>query len=199
MKEKTLKKIKKLLAKEGVEEEKIDSIVAEIEATEENDDNLPPEEEGNPTPIGEEGDQVPLEVPSDEGAPIVNEADEVPPLPNDVLPPEDSPSDEPPLEVPPEVPADIPPEQPTPEVPLEVPPIPQVDPQQVQELVTKLEELQKANEGLLARVSSLEEALKNAGVIEGTQSVGDDRPYLSESKEDNVLDDVLRTLNNKNY
>lgn len=214
MKEKTLKKIKKLLAKEGVEEDKIDSIVAEIEATEEGDENLPLGDEGIPTPEGEEGNPIPPEVASDEGDEVVVEegAGEVPPS-ADAVPPE-IPSDAiPPIEEEPQIPVDgsieqavgdLIGDQPQEAVPQElapeVPPVPQIDPQQFQDLVSQLEELQKANEGLLARIGSLEEALTNAGVIEGgsQSALGDERPNLNEgNKADNTLDQVLRELNKK--
>lgn len=205
MKEKTLKKIRKLLAKEGVEEEKIDSIVDEIESTEESDEDSPIDEEEteevvNPIPP-EEVSEIPPEVtPVDEEG--LSQGEPTPTLVPPSIPPEGDLEQQPPVDAIPGSIEDalgqlgangeVPPEsQPT--------PTPTVDPQ-IQDLLTEIEELKKANEGLLARVSSLEEALKSAGVIEGGLSFGDERPSLPTSEETQANDQlasILRQINGK--
>jgi len=207
--EKLAKKLKKILAKAGLDEEKIDEVVDEVEsATSEEDipDDVNHVDEGAPTPSDE-----PVEEPSDEEVPPKEQPVEEPPV-------EEPPVEEvPPVEVPP-VPAQpgdgsiesvvndfvngvAPQEEPQPEVPPEVAPIvpPQADPQ-VQDLLARVEELSKANEGLLTRIASLEDALRQAGIIDGTQELGDERPTLPENANNgqgNILNDILKQINNK--
>lgn len=185
MNEKLEKKIRKLLAKAGLEEEEIQNIIDEINNSnvEEVEEGEPVEEEVNPAENPEVVEEVPADVP-----PVEEQAVE---------------------EV---APAEIPPEQvaESEALPLaeEQPPVEEVAPVQepgpdplVVELQGLLQEAQKAIEGLTARIGSLEEALQNAGVVEGgTAEVGDETPKLTPQHDDDgeqVLDDVIRHINGR--
>ena len=187
--ERLAKKLAKLLVKAGLDEDKVDDIVGQVEEelAEEGtpgDDPVPPEGDPiPPTPDQEEkgGDPAPNEdpQPSPQADPEP-QGDPVPPLP-----PEGDPQPEPGPELPPEV------------VP---PPAPTIDPSVVEELRGALEEQKKANEGLLARVDSLEQALKAAGILEGTPSVGvEPNPTLPDAPNGQgaILDEVLKQINGR--
>lgn len=66
---------------------------------------------------------------------------------------------------------------------------------------TKIEELQKANEGLISRIESLEDALRKAGVIEGDQKgFGFAKEYAPDKDPaDDGLESFLMRANRKSY
>lgn len=184
MNEKLEKKIRKLLAKAGLEEEEVENIVDEINnsAAEDVEEDAPVEEQVDPTPNPEVvEEEVPVDVPPVEEVPVEEEvAPEIPPEveEGEALPP----AEEQPLE--------------------EVAPVEQAGPDPIViELQSQLAEAQKAIEGLTARIGSLEEALENAGVVEGNNAeVGDETPKLTPQHDDegeNVLNDVLRQINGR--
>ena len=189
----TLYKLTKILAKLGLDDDKIDEIVDEVlEATSEEGapEGVNPEEIA-PAPIEEEPTEVVEETTPTE------EPQELPPE----LPPEEVVEDPAPGSVDEVVnnfAQEVAPQEevaPTPDQPL---PTPIADPR-IDELVAQLEEQKKANEGLVARITSLEDALKKAGVIEGSPSIGDERPTLPNSINDqgDILGDVLKQLNGR--
>ena len=198
MNERLEKKLKKILAKAGLDEDQIDGIVEEVESAVA-EEVVP--EEGNP-------DET-TEVPPVEDEPVVTE-----PAPEEV-PPEAAAEEVPPVEeVPPtdgniaaaldELAAQegaVPPES---EVPPEaVPPqevIPQADPTEIQKLSDDLAEAHKTIEGLVARIDSLEEALKASGVISNDSKVGDETPRITPNanqENNDAFDDILATINGK--
>ena len=198
-----VEKLKAALAELGLEEGQIEEVVAassdepkedpEGKSEEENTsgENPAPEEKPSESEGNEgEGDVVP---PQDE---VPAEPEVVPPVPE--VPQDEVPVEEPPVEEPPveEVPAEEPP-VPGPELPPQF-----VSIEEFAEVKNELAEQKKANEGLLARVGSLEQALKDAGVIDGSvdSSVGIDDPSApGATNVDTTLDDVLRDINRKGY
>lgn len=199
--EKLEKKLKKILAKAGLDEDKIDKVIDDVEgelAEEDTPDDVDPEESA-PNPESEEVEE-PNEEPSEEEPQVEENPAPSPSDENGVVPG----SNEEAVgglveglqpEVPPQPP--IPPEE---EVVTPAPaPVPQIDPGQIQDLISKVEELTKARDGLLNRVASLEDALKKAGVIEGSPVVGDERPTLPESAngQGDLLKEVLAQINPK--
>lgn len=187
MKEKLEKKLLKILAKAGLDEEKANEIVEEVKSAvseEDAPDSTDPED--TPNPEGQETN----EGNDQEGTtPPPSEEGEIPPVPP--VPPTEE-------QVPPAPAPEVPPA----EIPPEVPPaVPTVNPN-LQKALALLEEQQKANQGLLARVNALEEALRSAGIIEGSapQTVGVETPTpLPESinNQGNILSDVLAQINGK--
>lgn len=108
----------------------------------------------------------------------------------------EEPKDEEPNEVTPEEPTPAPiPEEPPVEEPA---PQPQVD---FAEYETKLDEQNKTIEALLARVESLEEALKGAGVLEGQVSpVGYHKPEARDKEPiGDGLDDFFSRVNRRKF
>ena len=183
--EKLLNALRETLAQLGLDEQAINAALEEAVAKATTEDNP---SEGDPALPPAEGDVPPLtpevpvdEVPSDVPPSADLPTDDVPPAEGDVVPPEEV--------VPPVAPAEpaVPPFDPTPIL------------EQMTSLQGELEEYKKANEGLLARVQSLEEALKNAGVIsEGNpvNEVGDVLPSAApQSPTDDVFGDVMREIN----
>lgn len=182
--DKVIEALRGILASLGLDDVAIESVVQQLSAlaiqeagTEENPEN------GNPVE-----EQVPADVPLVPPTDVVDEGgSDVPP--NTELPPEENPA---PVE---EI-QQVPPTS-------DVPPVPPFDPTELiarlDEVVNVNEELKKANEGLLARVQALEEALKTAGVIEGNNTVtevGDSYPTAApQSPTDDVLGSVLSELN----
>ena len=74
----------------------------------------------------------------------------------------------------------------------------------VDELGGTLDELQKANEGLLARIAALEEALTNAGVIDRQNQVADTQGTFQQAQAnenlENPMDKFLaKVKGNKRY
>lgn len=200
-----LEKLKKVLAENGLSEEEIAKIIAELENNEsdnENDGNDDGNsEEDKPTPTNddsnEEDDLPPAskegngegEIPPSEDEPSPAEVPPLPPEGN--LPPNE--------ELPPVPPTDVPPvDEPTVQPQEELPPTPaQPDP----ELLGKLEEQAKTIEGLLARIESLEEALKKSGILNGeTDEIGTDKPNVPDSASAQVndeYDDILGEINRR--
>lgn len=191
-----VEKLKTVLAELGVEEEKI---AAAVEVLMETDDEI--EGKGKEPSTSEETptEEVPVENPEEvkegegEGkAPT----EEVPPASESVPPATE--------ELPPVPPVDEPPLPPTEEVPPAIEPElpPMVSLEEFEQVKNQLEETRKANEGLQARLSSLEEALKSAGIIEGSieSSVGFDDPSApGRNVSDTTLDDVIAEINRKGY
>lgn len=183
--DKLIESLRETLAKLGLDEGAIDAALEEAIAKAQAEENPG---EGDPVPPTEPTEESPL--PPEE---LVEEA------------PSESPSEELPVEdaqVPTE--EEVPPTEPVP--PVEpAPAIPPFDPTeligQVTTLQSQLEEAIKANEGLQARVQALEEALKTAGVIDGsnpTTEVGDALPSAApQNPTDDVLGSVLSELNGR--
>ena len=195
-----IEKLIAVLTELGVEEEKIDAAVAALS-----------EEETPVDPEGKSEEESPSsETPSEEE--VASGEPEVPVEEEEVVPSqEEVPADSESVPLPPEEPQPVPPE----EVPVEeevlpveegeVPGLEEPQGVSLEEFVsvkTELEEQKKANEGLAARISSLEEALKAAGVIDGSveTNVGFDDPTApGKSTVDTTLDDVIREINHKGY
>lgn len=181
--DKLLKAISETLGKLGLDEETVSAAAEEIVAKV-GEEESPKEEEVNPPVEPNEG-EVP---PSDESASAEPEGEVPPsePAPSDDVPPVEEVADPvPPTE---EV---VPPTEP------EVPPVPPFDPT---ELLGKIDELSKANEGLMARIQSLEDALKQAGIVDSSSStaVGDETPNVpGEPSDEDVLTKQLNFLNRK--
>ena len=195
-----IEKLIAVLTELGVEEEKIDAAVSALT-----------EEEAPVDPEGKSEEEITSsETPSEEevasGEPeeVVEEV-EVEPSQEEV------PADAESVPLPPEEPQPMPPVEEVPveeEAPVEEGVVPGLEePQGVSleefiQVKTELEEQKKANEGLSARISSLEEALKSAGVIDGSvdSSVGFDDPTApGRNVVDTTMDDVLREINHKGY
>lgn len=204
-----LEKLKETLKANGVEEDKIDKIIADLAEEDDKDSNQnannddkkvdenqvdgKTEEDVPPTPT----DNVPPASDSNEHSEsnsneegVVPQEGAVPPVPPEDggLPPQDvPPSDATPSEVPP-VPA------------------PTFDPTEllgkIDELANKNGEYEKTIEGLIAKVDSLEEALKNAGVLEKdtNSNVGIDESRVPQSGSvgaDSAFVSALNKLNRK--
>lgn len=210
MKEKFEKKLRKILAKEGLDEEQVNKIVAEIDdakAEEEAPDGNDPEDAPTIPSEEENGEGTPA---PEEPAPEAPEAPEgeVPPAPEGEVPPNDgnieaaiseiqSQEGEPTPEG--EVPPVEVPEAPAQEVP-PAPPAPAIDPAIIEELVNGRAEDKKTIEALMARVGSLEDALKSAGVIVGNPQVGDETPRITpnaSAEGEDAFDDVIAHINGK--
>lgn len=189
--EKLIESMRKTLAELGLDEKTIDAAIEKAVADAQSEED--PQPSGDPVPPTEPTDELPVPpVPPGEEAP----GEEPSPDPSAVdaqVEPEGDPI--PPQEVPPV-------EEPTPA------PVPPFDPTEliakVDEVTQANEELKKANEGLLQRVASLEEALKAAGVIDGSslaQSVGDENPAAApQNPTSDVFSDTLKELNgNKRF
>lgn len=199
MNERIAKKLKKLLAKAGLEEDKVDEVVEEVEAALAEEEV--PEEEGNPeeAPLPPSEEEVVEEVPEE----VVEEAapnEEVPPLEEEAAP-GDGNIEAALQELAAQEEGAVPPEGEVPPTPDQaLPEVPQVDPSAIQQLQSDFAEAQKTIEGLLARIDSLEEALKASGVIANDSKVGDENPRLTpNANQDNAdaFDDVLAAINGK--
>jgi len=197
-----IEKLRAALVEAGVEEGKIDEILEsvseeEVEETpegkseEEITSSETQEEAEEPSGEQEEKGEEEGEPSQEEGEPAPESVPEIPEEPQPELPPEEVvPVEEPPVE---EVPGEVP--------PVDVPPQ-YVSLEEFAEVKNELEEQKKANEGLLSRISSLEEALKKAGVIDASSdsSVGLDDPQAPGSRVvDTTMDDVLREINKPHY
>ncbi len=183
--EKLIEALRETLAKLGLDEEAINAALEEAMAKAESEENPAPASDPD---VPTEDVVVPPETPSEpaeEGASDVPSAD-LPPV-EDAVPPEAQ--DVPPEEV-------VPPADPAP-APAPVDPTDLI--KQIGDLTGQLAEYKKANDGLMARVQSLEEALKKAGVIDGsepTTTVGDELPSSApQNPTDDVFSDVLREMN----
>ena len=194
--EKLEKKLKKILAKAGLDEDKVNDIVDEVEGAlveEEVPEDVNPGEDAVP-PSENEGDEVVEEKAEEEVAPeeVVEEVaqEEVPPTDGNI---------EQALE---ELAAQEGEATPNAEVaPLpEEPIVPQIDPSELQKLSNDLNEANKTIQGLLARIDSLEDALKAAGVITSDSKVGDETPRITpnaNANNEDAFDDILATINGK--
>ena len=187
--DKLLDALRETLAKLGLDESAIDAALQEAIAKAEGSEENPVE--GDPAPAPTEGDVPPTDIPPSD-VPTEGEGDVAPsdePNPADVVPPE---GDVPPVDVPVEpepAPAPIPPFDPAPLL------------EQITALQGALDEEKKANEGLSARVQALEEALKKAGVIDGSSpiaEVGDGMPGAAPTNPtEDVFSNVLAEINGK--
>lgn len=211
MNEKLAKKLEKLLAKAGLDEDKIDEILSEVEeasAEESAPDGDNPDENQVP-PSDENGANEPTE----EGAGDVPPEGElpIPPEPQGDVPPE---GDVPTQEgdgsigdalaqlaaqegdvVPPQPEGEVPP------TPDQAPAAPQFDPTVIEQLTSQLGEANKTIEALKTQVDSLYEALREAGVISGESKLGDETPRVTESASTDAsadaFDDILSVINGK--
>lgn len=188
--EKLLNALRETLAKLGLDESAIDAAlkeaVAMAESTEED------QQSGDPASEPTEVEVPPTEAPVEEGK---EEEGEV------------APSSEPEtVEVPPT--EEVPPVAPEGEVPPAEPVAPAFDPTDLIGMVTdlqgKLDEQLKANQGLVARIDALEEALKAAKVIDDgnpVTEIGDPNPSAApQNPTSDVLGDVMAKLNgNKRF
>ena len=175
MNEELLNQLREVLKKNGVEEEKIEATLTELEgATEEEVPADEVVEEPIEEPVEEVVDEMTVE-PVDEEAVV----DEVETEPTEEV------AEEPVVE--------------------EQPPMFDEVKNRLDEAWGEIEELKKANDGLLARISTLEEALANAGVIDKSQETSNEMPRRSEeapSNEDlgNPMDNFLaRVRKDKRY
>lgn len=199
------KKLTKILAKAGLNEEEIGKIVEEVEGAVSEETN---EEEGNPeeTPLPPSEELSEGEVPNpEEGAapieeaPIPPQAEEEPAPQPEEVPPGDGNIEEALKQLAAQEEGAIPPEAGVPPTPPE-PLVPQVDPALVQELQSALGEANKTIEALTARIDSLEEALKGAGVITGSSQLGDETPRITpnaNADQNDAFDDVLNVINGR--
>lgn len=200
MNEKLAKKLKKILAKAGLDEEKINSIVDAVEEAvteEEAPEDVDPEEaeaEVSEEEVVEEPDQVVEEAPVEEEAP--NE---------EVLPPQEEVAQENDGSIEAalnELAAQegVAPNEAQVPGPEAEAPLPTIDPSEVQKLQNDLAEANKTIEGLVARIDSLEEALKGAGVITSNSKLGDENPRLTpnaSANQEDAFDDILNVINGK--
>ena len=187
MNERLEKKIRKYLAKAGLSEDKVNDIVDDV--NEEVAEGVGEENKGNPAenasvPPVVEGEDEDGDTDDEEGG------DVVPPVVEGDLP-QETPSEVPPVVNPEDDPTAI------------VPPTPTIDPNQFAQVVTDLEESNKAIQGLLARIDSLESALRDSGVITSQSAIGgNENPIVppSGNRVPNPMDDVLAQINPKrNY
>ena len=176
MNEELLKQLREVLEKNGVEEEKIEATLTELAGADEKEVSVEEvEEEPIEEPVEEVADEMPVE-PADDEAVVEEVATE----------PTEEIVDEPVVEEQPQM----------------------YDDSELRNLVSetmgKLDELQKANDGLLARIGALEEALASAGVIDktlptaNTESVNENAPSVEDLG--NPMDNFLaRVRSNKRY
>ena len=187
--DKLLKKLTKLLKKAGIEEEKVEKILAELEGSEDD-----PGENPNPDAPTDEEPKEPIpesEKPADEQIPPVPEEGEP-------VPPTDVPADLPPQEEPPVPPVEetVPPVE-------EVPPVQPMAPggvglEEFQKLVEQVTEKDAVIEALTKRIDSLEESLKAAGIITGEATPQVETPPQAPANEvptSGGLDDFLSQVN----
>lgn len=196
-----LEKLRELLSANGVDEETINKVVADLEKEDETkeDESTDTEEktdenDGTPNDDGKSEEDEP----NAESDPA-DEDDDLPPGTSDGANGEGNPAEEQPNpnEVPPadEVPP-LPPEDEVPPVD-EQPPVPPFDPT---ELLNQIQEQNKVIEGLTARIESLEDVLKSSGVLSGEESVGVDQPTVTPSNSasiDDAFDTILSDINKR--
>lgn len=186
--DKLLDALRETLAAKGFDDSAIEEILKETVAKAEGEGDPEPSGDPQPNPTGGDVPPTPADepVPEGEGDPT-QVADPIPPSEGDV-PPEGDP-------VPPQ-------DVPAPVDPIPAPTVPPFDPTeliaQISDLTGKLDEEHKANEGLVARIQSLEEALKNAGIIDGSvaSQVGDQLPSDNpQEPTEDVFSETIRQLN----
>lgn len=200
--EEQLAKIRESLSASGIPNDVVEFTISDIsadeeESTESKEENKPGDqteenaEEGNQVDQPTENDnsqEAPVDEQLGEAAPVEEPiAEEVPPVSEEQLPP---PAEEvPPVEEP------MAPQ----------PAMPGYDDTELRGLLkdamAELEETKKANEGLLARVDSLEEALKKGGFLDDSQApIGDESPKApAQVTIDDPMDDVLAQINGHKY
>lgn len=198
--EKLAQTLKEVLAKEGLEEDKVDAIVNEVEgklAEEDVPEDANPEEEGATEPSEEEVAE-PTQAPEEE--PAAPTEGEVPPE-EEVVPPGDGNIEQALNELAAqEQGATAPEEEVVPPTPTQEQLPPPIDPSQLEQLTHDLGEANKTIEGLVARINSLEEALKSAGVITSDSKVGDETPRITpnaSADQNDAFDDIINVINGK--
>ena len=185
--DKLIEKLVGILAKLGLSEEQVNEVVTELTAEE------------NPAPVGDpapdqpsEGDVPPADPAQVDEGDGKSQSEE--PNPNEAASVKEGETVVPPSE------GDVPPGEGEPVAPAE-PVVPDVPPFDPAPLLAEMEEMKKANEGLLSRIAALEEALKNAGVIDESSQVnqvGDENPSAAPQNPTNdVFGDVLKEINGK--
>lgn len=203
-----IEKLKETLAANGIDEETIAKILADLEKEpeekkegEESQAEGKPEEDVPPANDDEgEGEEEPEEGSVDDGAKEEGNAPEEGGVPPQVLE-EVPPTDVPPTDVPPS--EEVPPQPPVeevPPIPEEVPPTPPFNPE---EFLAKIDEQGKTIEGLLARIESLEGALAQAGVLDKSDEeseIGVDDSNVPPTGSNGAIDefdDALSILNGR--
>lgn len=213
-------KILEALAKNGIEGEEAEKIIADIEGEEPEEETAgKPEETG--APIEESEEEIAPQVREDEepeepSAPEVDPSQEInepfskakheetAPIGDDVPPVEEPANEVPPVE---ETPAPVPP---VPEEPVAQPeptpgPAPVPQPYDDTEIRNALEEKDKVIDALTKRVDSLEQALREGGILSDENSeegepVGIDNPKVPAGEPiDDPMSDVLARINHKRY
>lgn len=196
--EKLEKKLKKILAKAGLDEEKVDAIVDEVEselAEEDVPEDANPVEEVAAQPSEEEV----VEPEAQEEEQVAPSEDEVPPQ-EEVVPPGDGNIEEALNELAAQEEGVATPEEVVPPAPAQEQLPPPIDPSQIEQLAHDLGEANKTIQGLLARIDSLEEALKGAGVITSDSKVGDENPRITPNAsagQEDAFDNILDVINGK--
>jgi len=216
MEEKLAKKLNKVLSKAGIDENKIADILDEVEKTlaeeEVKEDDNPVEDA---EPVVEEKEEI-TDADKDGEEKVEEEIKEEE---KPAEPVEDAPVEEGVAPVDAEqdgsiesainsivgqqeegvAPVEEVAEQPVPEVPN----APVVDIDQVNKLGNDLQEANKTIEGLIARIDSLESALKQSGIMtDGGVAIGDEQPKLTPNANafgGNPIDDVLDRINGRRY
>lgn len=198
--DKKLEKLKKILSKLGLDEEKqkeiLDIVNSDDKDVEEDDAKIVEEEQVEETPAEESSPEGDGDAPSEEPDPVdPPEAPVEEPTPVEEPPVEESsPLPDGITEVDPNTLGDVPPE-PNPEEPVPTPDVPSVD---YEAKLAAQEELINAQK---ARIDSLEEALKKAGILDDTgvtNQVGtDDNQAPANDPIDNPVQRVLKEINGK--
>lgn len=177
MNEELLNELRAILQKNGVEEEKIEATLEELSGEPVKEEPVEEVvEEEHEEPVEDSVDEMPVELEDEEAV-----VDEVVDEPTEPV------------------------EEPVVEEPIEQPAIDEELKVRLDEAWGEIEELKKANDGLLARISALEEALANAGVIDKTLETSNETLGRSEeapSNEDlgNPMDNFLaRVRKDKRY
>lgn len=211
MNEKLAKKLGKLLAKAGLDEDKINEILSEVDdaVTEEgvqddvNPENAQPGEGAVPSDeVVEEGagEGAPSDLPIPPTEEVVGQVDDqVAPTEEETVPPTDGSIESALDELAAQEGGQVPPTEP---IAPEQPQVPIVDPTLVSQLQNDLGEALKTIDGLSARIQSLEESLKTAGVItDGGSQLGDENRPLGQSANHDAgadaFDDILAKLNGR--
>lgn len=203
--DKLIEKIKKLLSKHDVSQEKIDAVVEELKGEEPKDDPTPVDDKSVDTPVVDEGNPVDEPTPSatvEEGP--VNDG-EVPPVAGPVdapVPPVDTPTTPNPdgsMDVDPNnMPKDNLDDGVTPPANPEVPAT--QDDARMTELLQKVDEQNGVIETLKSEISSLKEALVEGGIMvkeSATGQIGADGSKLPANDPiDDPMDKVLNEINN---
>lgn len=191
-----IEKLKETLSANGIDDETIAKIIADLEKSDEGDEKPSEDNKGDGTPAEDEPPASNENTPSDDDLPpgsndgTPNEEGATPPDAD--LPPVPPSEDVPPVDEPP-----VPPQEEVP--PAEVPPAFNPD-----EFIAKYEELKAANEGLKSRIDSLEQALRDVGVLDKSdaEEIGVDDQRIPPSGSNGAIDafdDALDVLNNRKH